>query len=95
MRKAWNALRGGPSDGHPSRDSFWGLRDVSFDVYQGEVVGVIGSNGAAAVHTAAHRGRICSAGKIVSTRNDSGGLSELDAATVARGGNERGKTAGT
>src|SRR5215467_644346 len=46
IRKAWNALRGDPSDGRRSRDSFWGLRDVTFDVYQGEVVGVIGSNGA-------------------------------------------------
>ena len=26
--------------------SFWALRDVSFDVYRGEVVGVIGRNGA-------------------------------------------------
>ena len=28
------------------RDSFWALRDVSFDVQQGEVLGIIGRNGA-------------------------------------------------
>ena len=29
-----------------STDSFWALRDVSFDVQPGEVIGVIGRNGA-------------------------------------------------
>ncbi|MEQ2010079.1 MAG: ABC transporter ATP-binding protein [Limisphaerales bacterium] len=36
--------------GHPkpesSTDSFWALRDVSFDVQPGEVIGIIGRNGA-------------------------------------------------
>jgi lipopolysaccharide transport system ATP-binding protein len=30
----------------PKSDSFWALREVSFDVKQGEVIGVIGRNGA-------------------------------------------------
>jgi lipopolysaccharide transport system ATP-binding protein len=33
-------------EGRPSREEFWALRDVSFDIKQGEVIGVIGRNGA-------------------------------------------------
>jgi lipopolysaccharide transport system ATP-binding protein len=33
-------------NGDTRRDSFWALRDVSFDVKHGEVIGVIGRNGA-------------------------------------------------
>ncbi|MCX7049586.1 MAG: polysaccharide ABC transporter ATP-binding protein [Candidatus Sumerlaeota bacterium] len=31
---------------HPLSNEFWALRDVSFDVKQGEVIGIIGRNGA-------------------------------------------------
>jgi lipopolysaccharide transport system ATP-binding protein len=45
-----NALRFGRrkqnADGPESRDVIWALKDVSFDVRQGDVVGVIGRNGA-------------------------------------------------
>ncbi len=32
--------------GDPTREEFWALKDVSFEVRQGEVVGIIGRNGA-------------------------------------------------
>jgi lipopolysaccharide transport system ATP-binding protein len=38
----WRRLRDGKSD----RDLFWALKDVSFDIKQGDVIGVIGRNGA-------------------------------------------------
>ena len=41
MPSALSTLRGSEAD-----DRFWALRDVSFDVKQGEVLGIIGRNGA-------------------------------------------------
>ncbi len=41
-RKLWKRARGRTD----KLDTFWALQDVSFDVKQGEVVGLIGRNGA-------------------------------------------------
>ena len=38
--------RNGNDGGLPAEEEFWALRDVSFDVRQGEVLGIIGRNGA-------------------------------------------------
>jgi lipopolysaccharide transport system ATP-binding protein len=39
-------LKGSGREKKPEVNSFWALKDVSFDVGQGEVVGIIGNNGA-------------------------------------------------
>src|SRR5262245_52298787 len=39
-------FKGSHSEQGPRTEDFWALRDVSFEVKQGEVVGIIGRNGA-------------------------------------------------
>jgi lipopolysaccharide transport system ATP-binding protein len=39
-------LFGGDTASRPTSEDFWALRDLSFDVGQGEVIGIIGRNGA-------------------------------------------------
>jgi lipopolysaccharide transport system ATP-binding protein len=46
LRSGFGLLRGRRTNGQPSQEEFWALRDVSFDVQEGEIVGIIGRNGA-------------------------------------------------
>jgi lipopolysaccharide transport system ATP-binding protein len=48
FRKPWSLLRGRPNNGNglSQPSSIWALRDINFDVYPGDTVGIIGSNGA-------------------------------------------------
>ena len=45
-RKAMDVMRGRQVVQGDTLEEFWALRDVSFDVQQGEVLGIIGRNGA-------------------------------------------------
>src|SRR5262245_31234185 len=45
FRHLWSRVKGRPST-NGDEDSVWALRDISFEVKQGEVVGLIGRNGA-------------------------------------------------
>src|SRR5579862_326649 len=45
-RKAADVLRGKEIVQGDEVEEFWALRDVSFEVKQGEVIGIIGRNGA-------------------------------------------------
>jgi len=45
LRSPWRWRRNG-NPGPQTIEDFWALRDVSFDVAQGEVIGIIGRNGA-------------------------------------------------
>jgi lipopolysaccharide transport system ATP-binding protein len=46
FRAAGSLFGRSPDESRTSRETFWALRDVSFDVRRGEVVGIIGRNGA-------------------------------------------------
>lgn len=45
FHSAWQGILGKPSS-RKEPERFWALREVSFDVQQGEIVGIIGRNGA-------------------------------------------------
>ncbi len=46
-KRAWSVLRGEAPQADARSREFWALRNVSFDVRRGEVLGIIGRNGSA------------------------------------------------
>src|ERR1017187_8330713 len=46
IRNPWRGLRAQRRERGAEKEEFWALKDVSFEVNQGEVVGIIGRNGA-------------------------------------------------
>ena len=46
FRAARNLLGQSQNGKHPTSESFWALKDISFEVKRGDIVGVIGRNGA-------------------------------------------------
>jgi lipopolysaccharide transport system ATP-binding protein len=46
FRALWGRFSGVPRDGNCEESTFWALRNVSFEIKQGEIVGMIGRNGA-------------------------------------------------
>ena len=45
FRRLWPGVTS-PADSSPLGEEFWALRDVSFEVAQGDVIGIVGRNGA-------------------------------------------------
>jgi lipopolysaccharide transport system ATP-binding protein len=46
LKSPWHRIRERGSNGSKDDETFWALKDVSFEVQPGEVVGIIGRNGA-------------------------------------------------
>ncbi len=75
LKEWWRGKTNNSSVADPeSREHIWALRDINFDVYQGEVLGLIGKNGAGKSTllkiisriTLPTHGRICGNGRIAS-----------------------------